>query len=158
MSAVPRVELREVTRETLGECVRLRVAPEQEELVASNLFSIAESAVMPDTWPLAVYAGGEMVGFVMYGREPETGRYWILRLMIDAAQQGRGLGRAALIAAIDLIRERHGCREITLSIHEGNRVAEQLYESVGFRRTGELDSGEAVMRLDRGPVSTERRN
>lgn len=152
------VDLRAVTRETLDRCIRLRVAPEQQDFVASNLYSLAESAVMPDTWPLAVYDGDEMVGFVMYSREPETGRYWILRLMIDVAHQGRGFGRATLMAAIALIRERHACREVILSIDDGNQVAERLYESVGFRRTGEIDSGEVVMRLDLEPASTERRN
>lgn len=156
MAARPQVELRAVTPETLRDCIRLRVAPEQETFVASNVYSLAEAAVMPDTWPLAVYAGEVMVGFVMYGREPETGRYWILRLMIDAGRQGRGLGRAALLAAIDQISARHGCDEIVLGIHDGNEVAERLYESVGFLRTGEYDSGEAVMRLDLGPASIER--
>lgn len=158
VSAAPSIELREVTRDTLGACIRLRVLPEQEKFVATNIFSLAESAVTPDTWPLAVYAAGEMVGFLMYSREPETGRYWILRLMIDAAQQGRGLGRAALLAAIDLIGQRHGCQEIVLGVVDGNQVAERLYESVGFCQTGEFESGEAIMRLELGPASTERQD
>lgn len=158
MTVEPVVTLRPLTRETLDACIGLRVAPEQEAFVASNVYSLAEAAVMPDTWPLAVYASDEMVGFVMYSREPDTGRYWILRLMIDAARQGRGYGRAALLAVIDLLRCRHGCREIILSIDDGNQVAERLYESVGFRRTGAYDSGEAVMRLDLEPGGTERRS
>ncbi|HAX25793.1 MAG TPA: GNAT family N-acetyltransferase [Thermomicrobiales bacterium] len=154
----PRVELRAVTRETLRQCIRLQVASTQAGFVASNVFSLAEAAVTPDTWPLAVYAGDEMVGFVMYSRDPETGRYWIMRLMVDAGQQGRGFGRATVVAAVELIRERHGCREIILGVTEGNKVAERLYESVGFHRTGEIDAGEAIMRLDLEQATTERQD
>ena len=87
MPVVSPGELRELDRRSFRQAIRLRVAPEQDGFVVSNVYSLAESAVTPDTWPLAVYADGEMVGFVMYSREPETGRYWILRLMIDAARR-----------------------------------------------------------------------
>ena len=92
------------------------------------------------------------------GWEPTVTFRELVRLMVDAGQQGRGFGRATVVAAVELIRERHGCREIILGVTEGNKVAERLYESVGFHRTGEIDAGEAIMRLDLEQATTERQD
>lgn len=142
-----RVVLRDLTLEMFHDCIALRVAPEQERFVASNLYSVAESALRPDTWPLAVFDGDEMVGFVMLSREPETGRMWIMRLMIAAGQQGNGLGRAALDATVALVTERYGIHEIYLGVDGDNHVAMRLYKGYGFEPTGEEEHGETVMRL-----------
>lgn len=148
MSIAPQqIILRPITRENLEECCHLRVAPEQVEFVESNVGSIAEAYVTPEFHPLAIYDGEQMVGFTMYGEEP-IGRWWVIRLMVDPRFQGRGYGRAAMLALFDLMRERHGCDEITTSVVPGNSIAEGLYESLGFRATGEIDEDEIVMLLD----------
>lgn len=46
-----------------------KVTPEQEDFVAPNLYSIAEAYVEPSWTPLAIYAGEELVGFSMFGRD-----------------------------------------------------------------------------------------
>jgi diamine N-acetyltransferase len=53
--------------------------------------------VYPYLNPLVVMAGGEAVGFGLWGCDPDTGRYYIMRMMIDAAHQGKGLGRATTV-------------------------------------------------------------
>ncbi len=68
--------LREITRENWLQCVRLKVAPEQEPFVAPNGVSLAQSKYEPEWVPLALYDDDEMVGFVMYGvsqRRANTG-------------------------------------------------------------------------------------
>jgi hypothetical protein len=57
------------------ECTGLRPSPEQQErgYVADNVFSLAQAYVEPWWTPLAVYVDETMVGFVMYGRWPESG-------------------------------------------------------------------------------------
>lgn len=55
--------------------------------------------------------------------------------MLDHRFQRRGYGRAALLAAIDLARERD-VQYMLLSYWPGN-PAVKLYESVGFRHTGD---------------------
>lgn len=153
----PQLDVRDLTLDTFRTCIDLKVAPGQERFVASNLYSVAESAVRPDTWPLVVYSGDEMVGFVMVSREPETGRFWIMRLMIAATHQGRGLGRATLDATVALIIERHHCQEIYLGVDEDNRVAMHLYKDYGFQPTGEIEDGEVVLRLSIPQRVEERR-
>ncbi|HEU5434118.1 MAG TPA: GNAT family N-acetyltransferase [Thermomicrobiales bacterium] len=100
---------------------------------------------------MAICAGNETVGFAMIGYDDETKSWWIIRFMIDAAQQGRGYGTAALPALIALMRERHGCDAILLGYEPGNDVAARLYARVGFVPTGEIEDGEIIARLDLSP-------
>ena len=140
------ITFRPVTRANFSAVVELTVAPEQTEFVASNLYSLAEAAIEPTWTPLAIYAGDDLVGFALFGRD-ETGSWWIMRYMIDAQHQGRGYGTAALPKLIDLMIERHGCGEIFLGYEPSNDVAERLYARMGFVPTGEMVGSEMVARL-----------
>ena len=97
--------------------------------------------------PLAVYAGETLVGFAMYGQHPDTGAWWVIRLMIAAEHQGRGYGRAAMEAVIAMMAERVGCEEIVISFNPDNAVAANLYASLGFRPTGEIEDDEPLVLL-----------
>ncbi|HEY7021731.1 MAG TPA: GNAT family N-acetyltransferase [Ktedonobacterales bacterium] len=142
--------LREITRENWLQCVRLKVAPEQEPFVAPNGVSLAQSKYEPEWIPLALYDGGEMVGFVMYGVYPEEGKHWILRVMVDHRYQGKGYGRAAMRLLLERLRAIPGCDEVAISYEPENDVARRLYASCGFRETGEIIEGETVARLSFG--------
>jgi diamine N-acetyltransferase len=136
-----------VTRVNFSAVVELTVTPEQVDFVSPNLYSLAEASIEPSWTPLAIYAGDDLVGFALFGRDDETGRWWIMRYMIDAQHQGRGYGTAALPMLIDLIVERHSCGEIFLGYDPDNVVAERLYARMGFAPTGEMVGGEIVARL-----------
>ena len=143
------VSLREIDESNFRQVINLTVADEQKGFVASNARSIAQSKIYPHLVPLAVYEDGKLVGFAMYGRDPETYRYWIVRLMIDAEFQGKGYGRAATLALIKKMEQLPKCGEIFLSFVPDNEGAEKLYQSVGFKRTGERDEdGEIIMRFE----------
>jgi diamine N-acetyltransferase len=141
------ITFRPVTRENFSAVIELTVRPEQADFVASNLYSLAEAAIEPTWTPLAIYAGDDLVGFAQFGRDDETGRWWLMRYMIDAQHQGRGYGTAALPVLIDLMIERHGCGEIFLDYSPSNDVAERLYARMGFVPTGEVEEGEIEARL-----------
>ena len=141
------ITLRPVDGSNFRKCVDLKVADGQENFVASNVFSIAQSKIYPHLVPLAAYAGDELVGFAMYECNPQTGSHWIDRVMIDHAHQGRGCGRALTLALIEKIRQLDAA-EVFLSIVPGNENAEKLYQSLGFERTGNVsEGGEMIMRL-----------
>ena len=141
------ITFRPVTRDNFADVIGMKVAPGQEDFVAPNVYSLAEASLEPSWTPLAISAGGAHVGFALFGRDDQTGRWWIMRYMIDAAHQGMGYGTAALPELIDLMVARHGCREIFLGYDLGNDVAERLYARVGFMPTGE-EADEIVARLD----------
>jgi diamine N-acetyltransferase len=63
--------------------------------------------------------------------------------MIAEGHRGQGYGRAAMLRILDEARER-GFSRVGLSTEPGNVKAIRLYESLGFRATGEIDHGEAV--------------
>ena len=141
------LRLQPVTWENFSAVIALTVAPEQAEFVAPNVKSIAEAYLEPTWTPLAIYAGDDLVGFTLFGRDDETGRWWLMRYMIDAKHQGKGYGTAALRMVIDLMVERHGCDEIFLDYSPGNDVAARLYARIGFVPTGEMQGGEIIARL-----------
>jgi diamine N-acetyltransferase len=142
------ITLQPVTRENFRACLGLQLPPEQQRHVAPNVYSLAEAYVTPEFTPRAIYAGDGLVGFAMYGLETDTGRWWLIRLMIDFAHQGRGYGRAALGELVDEIVAQYRPRELVISTEPDNAPALGLYRSFGFRDTGEMDEDELVLTLD----------
>lgn len=141
------VSLRQITPENFDECINLKVADGQENFVAPNVKSIAQSKVYPTMNISAVYDEDEMVGFVMFGFDPDDRKYYLVRLMVDEKHQGKGYGRAATREVINQLKQTEDCRELFLSFVPENTGAERLYKSVGFERTGEISQGEVVMRF-----------
>jgi len=143
------MELRPITRDNWYACIKMKVRPDQENFVANNTFSLAQAAYTPGMVPLAAYDGDTMVGFTMFEATPDdAGRYWIMRVMVDPEQQGKGYGRALMGAVIT--RMRHDItdlHEIALDYHEDNAVAAKLYASLGFQPTGEREGHEIVASL-----------
>lgn len=141
------IELRPVTKANFEAVISLEVSDEQQHYVASNLYSIAESKIFPECIPLAIYESNRLVGFLMYAFNPNDESYWVCRLMVDRYFQGKGYGKQAMQRVIQEIRKRPDCSELKLSIEPGNHAAEHLYQSLGFKKTGELEEGEEVMCL-----------
>jgi diamine N-acetyltransferase len=142
------VTLRPITRDNLWAVVDLKLHPGQEAFVADNIDSIANASVEPTFVPLAIYAGEGLVGFAMYGEHPpDSGTWWVIRLMIDRAHQGQGYGRAAMEAVIAMMADRVGCEEIVTSFNPANTAAANLYTSLGFQPTGEIEDDEPLVLL-----------
>jgi len=142
------ISLRDIDAENFHQCLKLKVANGQENFVADNAVSIAQSKISPHLVPLVVYSENEMVGFAMCGRDPETENFWLVRLMIGAEYQGKGYGKSATQAVIEKLNKEFDCREVYLSFVPENLKAEKLYSSLDFKRTGETDeSGEVIMRF-----------
>ncbi len=141
------VSLRQITPENFDQCINLKVADGQEKFVAPNVKSIAQSKIYPTMNISAVYDDDEMVGFVMFGFDPDDRKYYLVRLMVDEKHQGKGYGKAATREVINQLKQTEDCRELYLSFVPENTGAERLYKSVGFERTGEISQGEIVMRF-----------
>jgi diamine N-acetyltransferase len=143
----PEVSLREITADTVREICRLRVAPGQEGFVAPVAVSIAEAYFAPKAWFRAVYAGDTPVGFVMLEDDVDQRQYYLWRLLVDAAHQGKGYGRRAVELLCDYVRTRPGATELLTSWVPGERGPEGFYRKLGFELTGEVDEDELVARL-----------
>jgi len=143
-----KIELKEVTAENFNTISKLKVKESQQNFVAPNAYSVAQSKFYPTWVCLAVYAGVEPVGFAMYGIEEEDNSLWIIRMMIDEEFQGKGYGRETLQAVVEYIKSRNFIKEIYLSFVPGNDTAKKLYESFGFKDTGRFEQGEFVYKLE----------
>lgn len=144
------VRLEDVTARNWRAVARLELTPDQEDLVASNLYSIAQSKFDPDARPRAIYAGDKPVGFIMYDvwrAKDKTQHASIYRFMIDRRQQGKGYGRAALAAALAEIKAIPGMTTISISYMPNNPVAKPFYASFGFVETKLDEDGEIVAEL-----------
>ncbi len=153
-----RVALVEITKDSLRDYLRLKVAPSQEGFVASNAVSIAQAHFHPEAWFRGIAAGATPVGFAMledwrqcpesapedWRREPYVGLW---RFMIDQRRQQMGFGAQALRLLIDHARAVPGTRAMFLSFVEGEGSPEAFYRKLGFERTGEMDEDEHVMKL-----------
>ncbi len=142
------VALVEITRETLGAVMKLQVREDQRRFVADNAKSIAQAHFWQDiAWFRAIAFGGEPVGFVMLAFEPDEPPY-LWRLMIDAAHQGRGHGKAAMALIVEEVRrQRPGATELVLSHVPGDGGPGAFYEALGFVDTGRVHEGERVLSL-----------
>jgi diamine N-acetyltransferase len=145
------VRLAEVTADNWQAVADLELAPDQEELVASNVWSLAESKFDPGARPRAIYAGKRVVGFLMYDVSPSKKKKaleaLIYRFMIDRKHQGEGYGRAALGEALDEIRAIPGIRKVSISYMPDNPVAKPFYGSFGFVEVGQDEDGEMIAEL-----------
>lgn len=136
-----------ITERTYQGVLALSLAPEQEFFVATNTRSLADAYVFTWLRPVALDVDGTIVGFLMYGRNPLTGLYWLVRLMIGEPWQAKGFGRQAVSMLADHVAG-EGATSLHLSLVPQNQVALGLYRSLGFVETGEIDEdGEIVMRL-----------
>lgn len=143
------VRLEPVGAENWRACAALRVTDEQRRWVADVTYYLTLCAYGRNTWqPLAVVADGQVAGFVMWAVDDDASR-WIGGLVIDAGQQGCGIGRRALVALIRMLIAQDGCTGVALSYGPDNSVARALYAALGFLESGETeDNGaELVARL-----------
>ena len=142
------------------EAVLALTVREDQPFVASNGYSLKEAEETnqehPGTArPFAIYADDRLVGFCMFAFDPEDededDRYWLWRFMIDKSEQGKGYGQAALQEIIKYFKE-NGADRLFLSTAPENKQGLHLYHKAGFRETGIIDGGEAVlMRMLKGP-------
>jgi diamine N-acetyltransferase len=140
------VILEDVRADNWRACIALEVQEPQQRFVAPVANYLAQCAYGESPWhPLAVRAGEEVVGFVMWGVDPADESFWIGGLIIDRRHQRRGYGRAVVAQLLERAAS-HGHREVALSYDARNTVARSLYASIGFVETGELEDDETVAR------------
>ena len=128
----------------------LKVAPDQEDYVASNLYSIAESKFEKYTQMRAVSAGKKLVGFVMWESLKDEGKphcYLIYRFMIAARFQAKGYGRKAIELVLAEITQDRCWEKISVCVVPDNHSAQHLYRTLGFVEQGLDDEGELIFDL-----------
>ncbi len=146
------ISLRDINKQNWRTIARLsdQLSEEQRKFVAHNAISMLDYHYDQDTLgQKAIYIDDTPVGYVLYGiDEQDATTWWIIRLMIAPAYQGRGVGRSAMQQIIAMLRLMPNCRAIDISFVPANKGAKHLYEQLGFKDTGKVEDGEIVFRLD----------
>ncbi|MFJ5766830.1 GNAT family N-acetyltransferase [Lysinibacillus sp. NPDC093210] len=149
------IEFRKITGDNIDEVIALEVGENQKDFVeTTNLRSFADGHMLnadgiPAT-PIAIYADGVAVGFLMYiydtmdhesfENEVFYGKkcYFIWHIMIDKSYQGKGYGKVAFDKMLKDIETMPygGAKYVALFYRTSNVIAKSLYASFGFVDTG----------------------
>ncbi|MCC6615581.1 MAG: GNAT family N-acetyltransferase [Anaerolineae bacterium] len=147
---MPTISLREITRDNWRPIALLSrtLPPDQQRFVTHNAISMLDAHYSDGALlHVGIYADEQPVGYVLYGYEADVDAWWIIRLMVAYAEQGKGYGRAAMGQVIERLRATPGCDAVYISFVPENDAARLLYESLGFVDTGEVEEGELIYRL-----------
>jgi diamine N-acetyltransferase len=132
------IEFKEISLSNLDEIIKLEVSPQQTELVADNLYSIAQTGLDPSGWCRGIYRDGQPVGF-LFVKELEAGSVlYLCRFMIDQNHQGKGFGRKAMQQLLALIFSSTAAKVVDLAVSKSAGNAEEFYRKWGFTPTGEV--------------------
>lgn len=148
------IALEPLTRENWRAALRVRVQPEAQAWVSSispvAAMILAKSYVRPDgqVWhPFAVLHDDRIVGVLAVGVDPyDVQTAWLHHVLIDADEQGRGYGRAALAEVFAWLgREFPRLHRVGLCVLPDNAVAWRLYASLGFDEVGMTVDGQRIL-------------
>ncbi|RDY25638.1 GNAT family N-acetyltransferase [Romboutsia weinsteinii] len=128
------IEFKAIDRSNYDKCIKLKTSERQKRFVASNMFSLVQSAYEPNLYPLGVYKDNKMVGFILYDFDDELNGWSMSRFMIDEKFQNQGIGKATLQKFIEFFIERYGHVELYTSAEVDNTIAINLYENIGFKK------------------------
>jgi RimJ/RimL family protein N-acetyltransferase len=157
MSPVVDVRLVQLSADNLDAVVRLRTFHSQRRFVAPMEHTFAQILV-PGTydgepvrpWWRVIEADGETAGFALLV-EPSARHTvpYLWRLLVDQRFQGRGVGRRAIEAIVDVLRSQgHGAVELGYRLGPGTPAG--FYTRMGFAPTGEIRDDETIARLQFG--------
>lgn len=124
---------------------KIELKPGQEGFIETVDECLKEASKYKEWHPVAIYCYEKIIGFAMYGSFGPNKDTWIDRIMIDKKYQGKGFGKTAMKSLIDIVSKEYEVNTIYLSIVEGNKLAYNLYKSIGFEYMNEKDAnGELI--------------
>lgn len=148
------VSFREITEDTVIDVIRLSntLLENQDKAVAPNAVSIAQAHFSKNAWFRAIYAGEELVGFIMLDNTPLNKlrgikHTYLWRFMIGGKFQKKGYGKAALELLIKDLKKK-GYEKFLASCVDEEFGPLEFYKKLGFVETGKYDGDEKVIMLD----------
>lgn len=135
------VTLRDITGDNYFQVLDLKISPEQEaaKFVAPVVRSLADAWYYREegiTYPKAIYAKDDLVGFIMYDLDPEAQQVFIWRFLIDQRYQGKGYGRQTIEAVMEMAKEQAQITKVVADYVDGNEPMKKILLDLGFEETG----------------------
>jgi diamine N-acetyltransferase len=127
------IHLQPLDQSNWEKCANIKVSPNQEDALPSNLYSIAQLNFYPKTQAVAIVTSeDEVVGFATFGIPEGEGAPKIFRLMIDENHQGKGYGTAALKQIVTKMFANSKSDEIQVCYNPHKQELTDFYAAVGF--------------------------
>ena len=159
--SLPNLEFREIHKDNFYDVCMLGINDEDKEFIASNKMSLAEAYLFKTmgayVLPIAIYRNRVPIGFTMITKGnigdnikgQYVNNYCILRMMIEAKHQNKGLGKLALKQLIEIIKSISVNESfIWVSTEEKNAKAIHVYEMNGFKKTKDYCGEEIILKYD----------
>ena len=144
------VYLKQIDEDNFIDAFNLKLASGQEAYVSHPIRSLAQAYVYRNQCtPFGIYHEDKMVGYVMVIYDYDIPEYDIWHMMIDASEQGRGYGRAALQQVLEYIKRKPfgDSNRVALTCNKDNTNALALYQNIGFELTGNDDEDEVELAM-----------
>lgn len=140
-----RISLVAVTDENWREVADVAPRDDQRDFVAPTAARYLLLSMREGVWhSLGIRADDIVVGHVMWAWDDEDGMPWVGGLVVDAKEQGRGVGRAAMVTLLRWLFARPDTNAVRLSYQAENGAAKAMYAGLGFVETG-LDVDDEVV-------------
>lgn len=135
------VTLRDITGDNYFQVLELKISPEQEaaKFVSPVVRSLADAWFYREegiTYPKAIYADEDLVGFIMYELDTEEQQVFVWRFLIDQAFQGRGYGRQTIEAVLEMAKQQTQMTKVVADYVDGNEPMKKILLDLGFEETG----------------------
>ena len=123
------ITFREITSDNYSQVLNLKITPAQEaaKFVSPVVRSLADAWFYREegiTYPKAIYADEDLVGFIMYELDTEEQQVFVWRFLIDQAFQGKGYGRQTQMT------------KVVADYVDGNELMKKILLDLGFEETG----------------------
>lgn len=145
------LRLVELSASTIVAVNNMSLKPGQEEFLSPVSYGIAATVVNPQTsWQRVVLDDDEVVGFVSANFDPEAPkehlRSVLMRINVDADEQGRGVGRFAVEQLMEEARQR-GLDHLNVMYEAGADGPEAFFRHMGFEPVGESEYGDVIAQV-----------
>jgi len=145
------LRLVELSATTIVAVNNLSLKPGQEQFLAPVSYAVAGTVANPATaWQRVVLDDDEVVGFVSANFDLDAPqdhfRSVLWRINVDADDQGRGVGRFAVLKLLEEARNR-GMDHVDVIYEAGEGGPQVFFERVGFTPVGETEYGEVIAEI-----------
>ena len=135
------ITFREITSDNYSQVLNLKITPAQEaaKFVSPVVRSLADAWFYREegiTYPKAIYADEDLVGFIMYELHTEEQQVFIWRFLIDQRYQGKGYGRQTIEAVLAMAKEQAQITKVVADYVDGNEPMKKILLDLGFEETG----------------------
>lgn len=131
-----RVTLVGVTDATWQDIADVAPRDDQRDFVPPSAARYLLLSARDGVWhSLGIRAEDVIVGHVMWAWDGDDQLHWIGGVLVDAREQGKGVGRAAMVTLLRWLFAKPGVTAVRLSYEPGNVAARSMYADLGFEES-----------------------